>query len=149
MSKTVYEVVLFILSTTIVALEAGSPQFQAYKNQNGNKVHAPVRPIMGSSRNPVTKPKAVRLMKKHDVSGSGNHLADGVYEFLTPWPYKFITNTTHPLMVKILLVVVAPILCVLIAMQAYVTYFGPSNSYDGSWTKPLSPPGEPGIAGAG
>lgn len=77
-------------------------------------------------------------VERRAVDSPRKHFTD---PFLTPWPSAaFITNTTHPLMVKLLLSVVAPVLCVAIALQAYVTYFGPSNSYFGDWKVPLSDP---------
>jgi len=60
-----------------------------------------------------------------------NSLAQSVNELLTPWESNtYLTETTNELMIKVLLLVL-PIFCVAIILQAYVTVFGPSNNYVG------------------
>ncbi|CAL8109940.1 unnamed protein product [Orchesella dallaii] len=86
------------------------------------------------------------LVEQEDSSSSSMSIPNPIIEFvnkviLTPLQPSapYITNYTHPLMVKYLLLVIFPMFCVVIAFQAYLTYFGPSNSYDGSWTPTRSP----------
>lgn len=148
MTKSSYEFTIFLITATIVGLEGRSSSYQTYQSKIKNEKEQQI--IRQKSSSPNYKMQALAPEKRHDKFGPDSPLAQGVAEFLTPWPSAaYITDTTHPLMVKLLLSVVAPILCVLIALQAYVTYYGPSNSYDGSWTVPLSDPAAPGIAVAG
>lgn len=145
MTKSSYEFAIFLFTATIVGLEAKSSSYSTNQSKSKNE-----KLVKQNPKSINYKMHALAPEKRHDKFGPDSPLAQGVAEFLTPWPSAaYITNTTHPLMVKFLLSVVAPILCVLIVLQAYVTYFGPSNSYDGSWTVPLSDPAAPGIAVAG
>lgn len=126
-------VFLVISSLLIPSLEAIS--YPVHQTKNDLQMQKPLRPIMGS-RKPLKQ--ALAPIKKHDdMLGPDGPFAAGVNQFLTPWPSQFITDTTNPLVIKILLAWIAPILCVVIALQAWVTYYGPSNAYDGSWSVPL------------
>jgi len=58
-------------------------------------------------------------------------VSSNVDELLTPWDSApFISITTQELMVKFL-VMLFPLMCIIAAIQAYVSYFGPSNDYNG------------------
>lgn len=57
--------------------------------------------------------------------------AEAVNELLTPWPSApFISITTNELIVKVL-VMIYPLMWLIVIIQTYLTFFGPSNTYVG------------------
>lgn len=57
--------------------------------------------------------------------------AENVDSLLRPWPSNsFISIYTNELLIKVL-VMLFPLICVIIAIQTYLTVFGPSNNYVG------------------
>ncbi len=57
--------------------------------------------------------------------------SQNVYELLRPWPSNtFISIFTNELIIKVL-VLLFPLICIITAIQAYLTFFGPSNKYVG------------------
>src|SRR5687768_7316653 len=57
--------------------------------------------------------------------------AEAVDELLTPWSSApFISITTNELIVKVL-VMLYPLMWVIVLIQTYLTFFGPSNTYVG------------------